>query len=511
MGSAASRGKAAGGQEHTSAAVSCVPGKGVGCVPGDTAPLPPPPPSPVDIFLRAWRDSSAPEPQLHELEGIAGVTVRCPHGEEPQRMAPDGQLLVHALSPAGLLHVLRTRRGGIGRCGPGDDAAALVGVGVPVDALRASVERGDEWRLVLCKEAAEAADWAGLLRAARAVCSADACARLEAHWPAVSAFPYAAGVLSAEECAAARDAEQRREGAAPRLHERTFLEGEDTAAAARLFVWHALGAGEWFRGDGSSPHYVPACLLPNKPLRDLRGMRVHRLHPHPPPPFAPLDGPVPARECLARPDVAFTLRSPAGAWDWCVGGAAAVDAYGACARLTCCSFQGGFRVGRWNGYGTLDELWMACTWFPALEKALRVRPDAAHPWAGDDGALEVAVPAHVVQRFSPWEESSACMCRVGPHALALADTHNERLVCPRIVVDLHAFARALLECARGELLSFATAVHHEVRLRTAAAEADAPLHRLAEIASNVPCPTDLAESLDALECALRESVRDFGA
>jgi hypothetical protein len=96
-------------------------------------------------------------------------------------------------------------------------------------------------------------------------------------------------------------------------------------------------------------------------------------------------------------------------------------------ELTCCDVAGGFFIevdGRLWNEGGVDELWMADSWFWALDDLLSGKDTAA---------------------ASPWEESETLLQRVGD-SLELEDTHAAMGVTfPRIRVDFCDFVKQMLD------------------------------------------------------------------
>jgi hypothetical protein len=97
--------------------------------------------------------------------------------------------------------------------------------------------------------------------------------------------------------------------------------------------------------------------------------------------------------------------------------------------VTCCTLQGSFFLHvdgeAWNA-DAVDEIAMSQTWLSATIAVLRGSPSQA-VWA--------------------WEESGMTMVRHGD-LVELYDVHNSgRIVCPPVVFDLRAFARALADAA----------------------------------------------------------------
>lgn len=205
------------------------------------------------------------QPMPDALAGVCGRVVRGKSEAEFTTLAfASGRRLAWVTGPAGL-------RSMIGRSG----AQIVLGIGKDASWLREKLAEGMSWRLVVLPQAECArADWAGVFAMIEAVYPE--VARKLLRWrDAIRDPALVAKIDPALVSGAVKDDAEHPDHMSVTRYE-TCL---DTAANARLFLWHTLGLNHHFTGDGWATDpltgvRIEEYLTANVPLAEIPGHRV---------------------------------------------------------------------------------------------------------------------------------------------------------------------------------------------------------------------------------------------
>jgi len=212
------------------------------------------------------------EGRLPAPDAFTGVCGRVVRGRSEADFAmlafASGRRLAWVTGPAGLRSML-------GRTG----AQIVLSIGKDPAWLHEKLAEGMRWRLAVLPQAVcERADWAGVL------------ALIEAHYPEIAGKllrwrdavqdPDLAHTIDPNLVTGAvkDDADHQAHMSVAR-----YTTCPDTAANARLFLWHSLGLNQLFVGDGWATDpltgkRVEEYLTANIPLAAVAGHRVIELH-----------------------------------------------------------------------------------------------------------------------------------------------------------------------------------------------------------------------------------------
>ncbi|MGU3539673.1 hypothetical protein [Methylobacterium sp. A54F] len=199
------------------------------------------------------------------LAGVCGRVVRGKSEAEFTMLAfASGRRLAWVTGPAGL-------RSMIGRSG----AKIVLGIGKDAAWLREKVVEGMGWRLVVLPQSECArADWAGVFAMVEVVYPE--VARKLLRWrDAIRDQALVAKINPALVSGAVKDDA----GHPDHMSVARYEACSDTAANARVFLWHTLGLNQHFTGDGwaTDPltrERVEEYLTANVPLAEIAGHRV---------------------------------------------------------------------------------------------------------------------------------------------------------------------------------------------------------------------------------------------